>query len=301
MIGAVTRRHLSLLVLGVLAVSFSAVFVRLADAPALAVAFYRCSFASLVLVPWAVIRYRGTLRRLPADQWRLLGWSGLALAAHFATWISSLSFTSVAAAAVLVQTMPVWVALLGPAFGERTPRAAWVGIGVALVGTIVIGGGGFDGGGRALAGDALAMAGAIFAAVYVLIGRRARRTLPVVPYSAVVYAVSGVVLSVAMLISRTPFTGFTVRTWMLFVAITIGPQFLGHTVFNFLLGHLKASVVSIALLAEPVGATALALVFLDEAPAPATLVGGAVILAGVYLAIRAEAAAGREVAAVPLE
>jgi len=301
MIGAVTRRHLALLCLGVVAVSFSAVFVRLADAPALAVAFYRCLFASLVLVPWALLRHREALRGMPAGQRRLLVWSGLALAAHFATWISSLSFTSVAAAAVLVQTMPIWVALLGPAFAERTPRAAWLGIGIALAGTLVIGGGGSDGGGRALMGDALATAGAIFAAVYVLIGRRARRTLGVVPYTAVVYAVSGCALAVAMLATGTRFTGFGAETWLLLVAITIGPQFLGHSVFIYLLKHLRASVISVALLAEPVGATILAFVVLDEVPATVTLLGGAVILVGVYLAIRAESEAGRELAEVPLE
>ena len=301
MLGVVTRRHVALLITGVVAVSFSAIFVRLADAPALAIAFYRCAFASVVLVPLAAWRYRQELRATTPAQRRLLVWSGLALAAHFATWISSLSFTTVAAAAVLVQTMPIWVAILGPAFGERTPRAAFVGIGVALVGTLIITGGGFDGGSRALVGDALATAGAILAAVYVLLGRRARVTLGVVPYTAVVYAVSGCALAVAMAASSTPFTGFPADTWLLFAAITIGPQFLGHTVFNYLLGHIRASVVSTVLLAEPVGSTLLAILLLDETPSATTLAGGAVILVGVYLAVRAESVAEQAVAGGPLE
>jgi len=301
MIEVVTRRHLLLLVVGVTAVSFSAVFVRLADAPALTIAFYRCLFASVVLVPLALARHRDALRSLTSQQRRLLVWSGLALAAHFATWISSLSYTSVAAAAVLVQTMPIWVALLGPLFGEATPRGAWPGIVVALIGTIIIGSGGFGGGGHALLGDALAVTGALLAAIYVLLGRKARKTLAVTPYTAVVYAVAGVCLGIAMAVTRTPFTGFPPETWLLFGAITIGPQFLGHTLFNYLLGHVRASVVSIALLGEPVGSTILAWVFLGEVPAAATLVGGAVILVGIFLAIRAESAAGAEVAAAPLE
>ena len=301
MIHGVTRRHLALLVVGVTAVSFSAVFVRLAEAPALAVAFYRCFFASVVLVPWAIMRHREALRTVPRHERRLLVFAGVALAAHFATWIPSISFTTIAAAAVLVQTMPIWVALMGPAFGERTPRAAWLGIGVALVGTVVIGGAGFGGGGRALIGDLLATAGAMFAALYILLGRRVRQSLPVVPYTAVVYGVSACGLGLAMVLSRTPFTGFSSQTWLLFLAITIGPQFLGHTVFNYLLEHVRPSVVSVALLAEPVGATLLAAIFLDETPGAFTVIGAAVILVGVYLAIRAEAAAGREVAAPPLE
>jgi drug/metabolite transporter (DMT)-like permease len=137
--------------------------------------------------------------------------------------------------------------------------------------------------------------------VYVLIGRRARRSLGVVPYTAVVYAVSGVLLAAAMVVTSTPFTGFPPETWLLFVAITAGPQFLGHSLFNYLLGHVRASTVSIALLGEPVGATVLAMIFLDEVPGAATVVGGAIILVGIYLAIRAEAEAGTEVAAPPLE
>ncbi|MEO8292853.1 MAG: DMT family transporter [Actinomycetota bacterium] len=281
-----SRRNASLLVVGVLAVSFSAVLVRLADdTPKLAIAFYRCAMAAVVLVPLAVVRHREELRALTGRQRRLALLSGAFLAAHFATWIPSLSFTSVAASSVLVTTQPLWVALFGRVIGERPSRRALVGIGVALAGTLVIAGGDLGASGRALLGDALAIAGAIFAAGYVLAGRNLRQEVSVVPYTAVVYATAAAILGVVLLVSGTPFAGYEPKAWLLFALITIGPQFLGHTVFNYLLGHLEAAVVAVAIMAEPVGATLLALVILGEAPTISAIAGGALILVGVYLAI----------------
>lgn len=289
-----TRRNLTLLVLGVVAVSFSSVLVRLAtDAGAspLAIAFYRCALAAVVLLPIALVRHRSMLAALPRRRWVLLVGSGLALAAHFATWIPSISLTTIAASAVLVQTTPIWVALFGRFFGERPTRGALTGIGVALVGTVVISGGGFEGGARAIAGDLLALAGAVFAAIYVLLGRSLRQELSVAAYTGVVYSVAAVVLAGVMAVTTTPFTGYSAEVWGLLALITAGPQFGGHTVFNYLLEHLRASVVAVALLAEPVGATVLAFVIVGEVPGVATVVGGAIVLVGVYLAVRAEAAA----------
>jgi drug/metabolite transporter (DMT)-like permease len=213
------------------------------------------------------------------------------LALHFGTWISSLSYTSVAASTVLVQTMPVFVALAGPFVGERTTRRGWLGIAVALAGTVLIAtAGGVGAGSQPLLGAVLATAGAFFAAVYVLIGRRLRAVLPLVPYSASVYLVAAVALGLAMLATNTPFGPYSRAVWGLFLAMTIGPQFLGHTVINHLLGELKASIVSVALLAEAVGATVLAYVVFGERPGPQVLVGAAVVLCGVTVTILAEAA-----------
>lgn len=280
--------------LGVTAVSFSAVMVRLADAPAFAVAFYRCAFAAVILVPIGLLRHRDEYRRLTPARWRLAMLSGLALAGHFATWIPSISLTTVAASVVLVQTQPIWVALFGRFVGERPSRRALGGMGVALLGTLLITGGGFEGGSRALLGDLLALAGAMFAATYVLLGRSLRQEVSLVTYTSIVYTVSGLVLAAAMVASGTPFGGYSARVWLLFALITAGPQLLGHTVFNYLLGHVRASVVAVALLAEPVGATLLALLLLGEVPGPLTIAGGAVVLVGVYIAVAAEGARAPE-------
>lgn len=285
------RRDLLLLVVGVTAVSFSAVLVREADAPSFAVAFYRCAMASVILVPLGLLRHRDEYRRLTSRQWRLAVGSGVVLAAHFATWISSLSFTTVAASAVLVQTLPLWVAAFGRFVGERPTRRALAGMGIAVAGTAIIAGGGFHGSSRAVVGDLLAIAGAIFAAIYVLLGRSLRQQLSLVTYSSIVYAAAACVLALVMLVSGTAFLGYPSETWLMFVLITAGPQFLGHTTFNYLLGHVRASIVAVALLAEPVGATILAWVILGESPGAATVIGGAVVLVGVYVAIAAESRA----------
>jgi drug/metabolite transporter (DMT)-like permease len=252
--------------------------------------------ASVVLVPLGLARHRGEYRRLSKRQWRLALASGVVLSAHFATWISSLSFTTVAASAVLVQTLPLWVAAFGRFIGERPTRRTLFGMAIAVAGTLVIVGGGFEGGSRALLGDVLALAGAVFAAIYVLLGRSLRQELSLVTYSSIVYATSAVALATMMVASRTAFTGYPAKTWLVFVLITAGPQFLGHTTFNYLLGHVRASIVAVALLAEPVGATILAWMILGEAPGPATVVGGVIVLAGVYVAIAAETRAADVVA-----
>lgn len=296
-----TRRTVGLLVVGVVAVSFSAVLVRLADAPALAQAFYRCAFAAAVVLPLGVARHADGYRSLSRAQWGLAVLSGSFLAGHFATWIPSLSYTSVAASTVIVTTQPLWVALFGGIAGERTSRRALAGIAVAIVGTLVITGGDLGGGGRALFGDLLAMAGAACAAVYVLAGRRLRQELSVIVYTSIVYTTAALALAVCVAASGTPFTGYPAETWLLFVLMTIGPQFLGHSVFNYVLGHVKASVVAIAVMAEPVGATLLAMVILGETPSAGVVIGGALILLGVYVAIVSEGARRPEVAEAAVE
>jgi drug/metabolite transporter (DMT)-like permease len=295
------RRHIVLLVVAVTAVSTSAVLIRAADnlgVSALAIAFYRCALASVVLLPLVWYGHREELRALSrGSRWLLLG-SGLALGCHFAAWVSSLSYTSIAASSVLVQTMPVWVALAGPLIGEQTSARGWVGICIAMVGTAVIAGASTGGQlTNPALGDALAIAGAIFAAVYVLIGRKVRQELSLVGYAGSVYAVAAVALGAAMLVSGTPFVGFPAEAWVLFAAMTAGPQFLGHTVFNHLLGEVKASVVSVALLAEPVGATLLGLAIYHERPGAQVIVGAIVVLAGVAVTVFAESSARPEVLA----
>jgi len=295
------RRHIVLLAVSVTAVSTSAVLIRAADdlgVPALAIAFYRCALASVVLLPLLWVGHRDELRALsPPSRWLLLG-SGLALGCHFAAWVSSLSYTSIAASSVLVQTMPIWVALAGPLIGEHTSRRGWAGIMIALLGTAAIAGASSGGSfTNPVLGDALAIAGAIFAAIYVLIGRKVRQELSLVGYAGSVYAIAAAALGLAMLASGTPFVGFPAEAWVLFAAMTAGPQFLGHTVFNHLLGEMKASVVSVALLAEPVGATLLGVLIYQERPGAQVVAGAIIVLVGVAVTVLAESSERPEVLA----
>jgi drug/metabolite transporter (DMT)-like permease len=284
-----STRHLVFLVVGVVAVSFSAILVREAHAPALTVAFYRNAFAAAVLVPLAFARHREEIASLRRKQIAAAVLSGLFLAGHFATWIDSLSYTTVAASSVLVVTQPIWIGLMGKFYGEGLRRAALGGVALAIVGTLVVFGGDVGTSSRELLGDALALIGAVFAGAYFVAGREVRREMSVLTYVSIVYTVCAVALLVAALATGSALTGFDAKTWWMFVLLTVGPQIAGHTVFNYLLGHLEAAVVAIAIMAEPVGAILLAMGILHEQPPAASVLGGVLILAGVFLAIRAQA------------
>ena len=292
-------KHAVLLVLGVAAVSTSAPLIRLADAPPLAVALYRNLFAALALFPFALIRHRAELAALDRRRWGGLALAGGFLAIHFAAWIPSVGLTTVAASTALVNSQSIWAAVgARVVLGERVRRAAFVGIAVALAGAVVISGADFALSPRAFAGDMLAVVGAVSAAGYLLTGRRLRQRLSLVAYAFVVYAVCSLLLLIAALVVGTPLTGFEPEAWLLFVLMAAGPQILGHTVFNYLLRDVEATVVAVAVMAEPVGASLLALALFGEVPPVSAVIGGAVILAGIYLAVTAQA---RRPAEAPVE
>ena len=275
---------------GVVAVSFSAIMIREADAPSLAIAFYRNAMAAAVLLPMAFVLHGDELRSLSRGQVTVAAAAGAFLALHFGTWIPSLSYTTVAASTVLVTTQPVWVAIAGQLFlRERITTAGMAGIGVALAGSIFVSGGDFGVSSHAVLGDLLALSGAVFAAGYFIIGRSLRRTVSLLVYVGIVYTTCALLLLPAMALSGTAFGGFPAKTWGLLLLMALVPQILGHTVFNFLLRHLEVTVVAVAIMGEPVGASLLALGFFGEVPPWTAVAGGALILGGIYLAITAQA------------
>jgi drug/metabolite transporter (DMT)-like permease len=278
----------------VLAVSAAAIFIRLAEAPAVAIAFWRCALGAAVLLPPALVRKD----RFPRGRALYVGIaSGVALGAHFGFWISSLDYTSVAASVVLVSTQPVFVAVLAYLlFGERTTPVSFLGIVVAIAGTAVIA---FDRtvGSAAVFGNVLALIGAVTVAVYVLIGRSSRTGgVGVLPYSIVVYSAAAATLLPVALIFDVRLWGYSGETWFWLAAITVGPQLMGHTVFNWALRYVEASIISGTILAEPVISALLAWLILSEKPGIPTLVGGAVVLVGLYFLLRGRPAAVEPVA-----
>ncbi|WP_281193290.1 DMT family transporter [Halorubrum sp. F4] len=276
------------LVTAVLAVSTGAILVRWSDAPSSVAAFYRVLFTTLPLLPVAAWRYREQFARIDRRDLGFATLSGIALALHFASWFESLEWTSVAASVTLVQAQPVFVALgAWLLLRERVTRRIAVGIAIAVIGIAAMSLGDFLGGvlvGPApLYGNALALFGAVTAAGYVLAGRSLRQRLALVPYVVVVYGVCTVSLLVVVLAQGHPLSGYPPREWAVFLGLAIGPGLFGHTVINWVLGYLESSVVSVSLLGEPVGATVLALVLLGEAPTRFTVVGGVIVLSGIYL------------------
>lgn len=277
------------LAVAVLAISTSAILVRYSDAPSLVKAFYRVLFTAGLLAPVALARYRPAIAGLSARHLLAAAATGVALAVHFAAWFESLEWTSVAASVTLVQSQPLFVAL--GAFlllGERLTRRLVVGIVVAIAGMAAMTLPAAAGvGPRPAFGNALAVLGALMAAVYVLAGRSLRQEVSLVPYVTVVYSACALaLLALAVGDGATVWLGaYPRREWLLFLAMAVGPGILGHTVINWALEHVESSVVSVTLLGEPVGSTLLAVVLLGEVPGLLTVAGGAVVLGGIALAV----------------
>ena len=278
---------LLLIAVAVSAVSTSAPLIRLAAAPAMAVAFWRNAMASLVIVPLVMARHRQEVRDLDRRERRLSLFAGALLAAHFATWIPSLSFTSVASSVALVATQPVWAAVLARWRGEHVPRQVWTGIIVAVSGAVVLTGVDLSFSSRALFGDALALAGGALAAAYVTVGADVRRTVGTSVYTAFCYPAAAAILLVISLGGGQPLTGYSAETWWCLVGLTVGAQLLGHSVFNRVLRTTSPTVVSISILFEIVGATLLAVLMFDEAPRLAAVPAAVLIATGVVLVVRA--------------
>jgi len=275
---------------GVLAVSFGSIFVRLADAPAIMIATYRVGIASLLLWPVGLWREKATLQKISRRDLALALLTGFFLALHFATWVSSLDYTSVASSVVLVNTNPLWVGMVAPLLtGERVSRIMAVGILISVIGGVIIGIGDFGLSPAQAFGDLLALAGAIMAGLYILMGRNLRRRLPALTYVIVVYSAAALFLALFALLSRQPLHGFSQETWILFFLMALIPQIMGHSSYNWALGYLSASFVAVSLLGEPIAATVMAYFFLGEGLTPTKLVGSLMILMGIYLTAKEEA------------
>ncbi len=273
------------LAVSICAISTGAILVRLSSAPSAVAAMYRVLFTTLPLLPVALLRYRQQFRAMDRRDLLFAGLSGLALAVHFASWFESLAWTSVAASVTLVQSQPIFVAVGAWALlSERVTRRVTIGILVAVAGIVTMSLGDLFGGvvgANPLLGNSLALLGAVMAAGYVLAGRSLRQRLALIPYVVVVYSVCTVGLLALVLAQGHPLTGYGSQEWLVFVGLAVGPGLLGHTVINWALAHLESSVVSVSLLGEPIGATVLAALLLAETPTPLTLLGGAVVLAGI--------------------
>jgi drug/metabolite transporter (DMT)-like permease len=266
----------------VAAVSWAAILVRLCDAPSLGIAFYRMFFATLAILPWG-LRSTGSVS---ARTYGLAITAGVLLGLHFATWISSLAFTTVASSVVLVSAQPVFTAILGPLFlGERPGGRGWAAVALALAGTVVLAGGDWRGDPRALFGDALALAGALTASLYLMIGRRVRERIGFTRYLTVIYGTAAASLLVMAAAGGVSLRGYPGWTWLWLVLLAAGPNLLGHSLLNWSVRRLRALTVNLAILGEPLLATLYAALLLAEVPTPSFYVGAALIVAGVALAV----------------
>jgi drug/metabolite transporter (DMT)-like permease len=279
---------LVVLILAVLATTYAGPIVRLAAAPALAIAFWRLTLV-LPVTGGLATRERSALRR---SEVLLMVASGVLLAAHFWSWIASLRFTTVASSVVLVSLKPVFVWGLAAVWLHEHPsrREGW-GIGIAVLGAILIGVGDARLSLGALGGDMLALAGALTAAGYYVIGRRVRATVGVWTYATIVYAVAALALLAVAFARAVPLVGFAGRDWAVFGALAAGPMLVGHTGMNYALKHYRATTVNVAALGEPVGAGVIAWLGLHESPPALALLGGAIVVAGIGVTLTGRGAA----------
>lgn len=273
------------LALGLVAVSFGAIFVRLAsDVAPLASAAWRLTLAAIVLTAIVIWRPQYTMTRRAAG-WCML--SGVALGLHFALWFSSLQLTSVASSVLFMSTHPLFVGIGSILLlDERPSRRLVAATGLALLGGALIVFGDFRFAGSALYGDVLAVGGGLMAAVYFMIGRHVRKTVSAIEYNAATYATAAALVLILCAATGTKLIGFSAHTTIYLVLLALVPQLIGHSTLNWALEHLPASRVSFWTLGEPVAATLLALVLFQEFPSGLNIVGAAIILVAIYLSLR---------------
>ncbi len=273
-----------------MAVSTGAIFTRMAsEAPPLVIAAYRVGLASIILCPIAWRSARNEFGTLSRNDLKFAALSGFFLAIHFVTWISSLSYTSVANSVVLVNTNPLWVGLLTPIISkDRISRTAIVGILISVIGGGIIGAGDFSSGKNALIGDGLALAGSICAAIYLLLGRTLRQKLSLIAYITMCYSSAAIILWSMVLILKLPIAGFAPKTFAAFWCMALIPQLIGHTSYNWSLKWFSTDLIAVSLLGEPIGASILAYLLFGEQLTLAKFIGGGLIFSAIYLVSREE-------------
>lgn len=280
------RLDFALLGVAVAAISASAPIIAAIAAPALAIAFWRCILGAGATGAWVALRQRSEISRLTWHQWRLVILAGLLLGAHFATWIPSLRFTSVASSTALVATQPVWAALIARARGVQIPGRTWVGIAIALVGVLVLTGIDASIDPRHLIGDLLALVGAVFAALYVSVAEVVRKTVSTATMTLGLYASSAALLLVLCVALQQSLVGYSARDWVLIILLTLTAQLLGHTLINRVLATTSATITSLAILFEMPGATIIAALLIGQLPPWSILPAAALMLIGLAIVIR---------------
>jgi drug/metabolite transporter (DMT)-like permease len=271
----------------VLCASTASPLIAATAAPALAIAFWRNALGTLAILPYALARARPELGRMPARVLGLALLAGAFLAAHFATFVPSLRYTTVASVGALVSTQAVWAALFARMLGERLPGRAWAGTALALVGVLLVTGVDVSLSTRALVGDVLALLGGLFGGAYIVAGGQVRRSVSTAAYTLVCYGACSVLLLVLCLATGQALGGYATEDWVRIVALTLLAQLLGHSLFNLVLRSTSPTLVSLAtLFAVPLSAIMAALA-LGQTPPLAAIPALGLLLAGTALVITA--------------
>ncbi|MBI2288285.1 MAG: DMT family transporter [Chloroflexi bacterium] len=280
------KPYLTLFV-GVLSVSFAAIFIRLAEAPSLIIAAYRLTIASVILIPIASIKSLESVNRLSRQDWLLVLLSSVFMALHFGLWITSLSYTSIPSSVILVTSHPTFVAVLSYVlWGERLRGLTISGIVIALLGVVIINYGGFTFGSRAILGDLLALAAAFSMGAYLIIGGQLRARIGILNYLTIITTGAAVILLVVTALLDYRFFGYSSGTYLMLLLLALVPQLIGHSCLNLAVRLMPVTFVSVAILGEPIAATVLGSLILKEMPTINEIIGGLLILGGIFLVLR---------------
>ena len=287
-------RAKAVLPIGLIAISFASILIKICDAPPLVIAAYRLGLATLILLLFTLPRTLGEFRRLRRQEIFPSLLAGVFLCFHFAFWITSLQYTSVASSVILVTTNPIFVALASTFFlRERISWTLLLSILIAVLGGVIIAWGDWEQGQGSLYGDFLALLGAVMATGYLLVGRRIRRQMGLPAYITLVYGVAAILLILLALINGDLFFSYTPKTYLIFLLLALVPQLIGHTTLNWALKYFSATLVAVFILGEPIGATILAYLLLHEPLTSNLLWGGTLVLLGIYFSAREERKLGK--------
>jgi drug/metabolite transporter (DMT)-like permease len=271
-----------LLAVGIFFLSLSGILIKVVSAPPLITAFYRMLFTVLLLSPYFLIKHKSKARYF-LDYRPLL--VGFLLAVHFILWISSIQYTDISNSVIFVALQPLFTIILEYLFArEDLKEGAVIGIIMAVIGSTVISIGDLYQLGDTLFGNFLALSAALFASSYLFIGRGVRKKLDYFPYLYILYTYAAIFLGVGVYLFKIPFTGYGANNYLLFLALAVGPTLIGHSILNYAVRYLSTSIVSLSILGEPILTTFLAWLLLNEEVRMTTMIGGAFILGGIYLA-----------------
>ncbi|WP_066190105.1 DMT family transporter [Gracilibacillus timonensis] len=274
-----------LLVITTICISLSAILVKLSDAPSTVMVMYRMFLACVFILPM-VIKYRHSFKKIKRKEWIAIIFAGIFLAGHFGLWFESLKHTTVASSTLILALQPV-IALIGGLifFKEKIDIRTVIAMGIAFIGVVVVGGGGLGSGSAAMFGNILSFLAVVSVVLYLMIGQRNVKSINHWVYSFLVFLVAGMTVAVFNLIGSIGFTGYSTNDWLVFIMLAIFPTG-AHIIFNLLLNHVNTTTVSMSTLGEPVGASMLAVILLQEILTPVEMIGGVLIIVGIFYFLR---------------
>ena len=273
-----------ILTIGVISVSFAVIFIRLADAPPLVIATYRLIIASMLLLPFTALKSKRLLKKPSGSDALLITLSSLFIALHFALWITSLSYTSIASSVVIVTSHPIFVAIISYfLWHERLNKLAIFGMAIAFGGVIVINYGGLIISSETVIGNFLALLAAISMGAYLIIGHQLKERVNILPYLTYIYTGAAAMLLIAAVVSGQALLGYSGRTFAMIFLLALVPQLIGHSSLNLAVRMMPVTIVSVAILGEPVIAITLGYVILGEGITVTEILGSALALGGILM------------------